>query len=188
MVPGKTGNEIAESDDLSEHPASKSQLKRDAQEMKSLAIRLLQLSAAELRRVPLDNDLLLAIQEAHNFRSHGARRRQLQYLAKLIRRTDAAAIVAAMEEIQTEAKGLTARQHRAEAWRENLLQRGDSALSELLQHHSGTDMQYLRQLIRNARREEAAGKPPVAARNLFRALRDLDAEQPLPPCTESARH
>ena len=186
-VPGKTGNDAADSGGLSELPASKSQMKRDALEMKSLAARLLELSASQLRRVPLENDVLLAIGEAHKFRSHGARRRQLQYLAKLIRRTDSAVIIAAIEEIQTEARGLTARQHRAEAWRERLLQQGDTALGELLQQHSGVDMQHLRRLIRNARQEEAAGKPPVAARNLFRALRDLDVQQTLPPCAASGQ-
>lgn len=183
MAPGKMENDMAGSDGKSEHPASKSQLKRDARAMKTLAAELLLLSASQLQRVPLENDVLAAMQQARKFHSHGARRRQLQYIAKLIRRTDAAIIIAAVAEIQSEAKGLTARQHRTEAWRDILLERGDVALGELLQQHTGIDVQHLRQLIRNARHEKITGKPPVAARALFRQLRDLDARQTLPPCT-----
>jgi len=161
---------------------SKSQLKRDAQAVKSLAAGLLQLSASQLRRVPLENDVAQAIEDARRFRSHGARRRQLQYITKLIRRTDPSAVFAALEEIQSEARGLSARHHRAEAWREVLIERGDAALGELIQHCTEVDVPQLRQLIRNARQEKNADKPPVAARALFRVLRDLDARQTLPSC------
>jgi ribosome-associated protein len=180
MAPGKTDTETADRSPTGEQSASKSQLKRDARAKKSLAAALLQLSTSQLSRIPLENDVLLAIREVHKIRSHGARRRQLQYLAKLIRRVDTAAIVAAVEDIQSEARGLTARQHRTEVWRDALMEQGDDALSELLRRHPMADAQHLRQLIRNARHEKCAGKPPAAARALFRALRDLDAEQPLP--------
>ena len=182
MAPGKTENESADNDWENEAPVSKSQLKREAQAMKTLAMDLLQLSASELQRVPLENDLVLAIRDARSFRSHGARRRQLQYLAKLIRRVDAALIIDAVAEIKSEARGLTARQHRTEAWREKLLEQGDAALGELLEKREGVDAQRLRQLIRNARQEKITGKPPVASRALFRELRDMDATQALPPC------
>ncbi len=182
MASGNKQKDPASESRASEQAASKSQLKRDARAMKSLATELLQLSASQLRRLPLENELLLAIQAAHSIHSHGARRRQLQYLAKLVRRADTADIVAAVEGIRSEARGLTARQHRIEAWRESLMEKGDAALGELLQHHPSADAQHLRQLIRNANREKTADKPPAAARALFRALRDLDAEQVLPPC------
>lgn len=165
-----------------EQPPSKSQMKRDDRAIKSLAAGLLQLSASQLRRIPLDKDIVLAINEARKFHSHGARRRQLQYITKLMRRADTAAIVDALEEIQSEARGLIARQHRSEAWRDLLLERGDAALGELLEQNTQIDVQHFRQLIRNARHEVSSGKPPAAARALFRALRDLDASQALPPC------
>jgi ribosome-associated protein len=168
--------------DPADLPVSKSQLKRDALAMKALAQDLLQLSDAQLRRVPLEPDVLLAIRDTRKMRSHGAQRRQVQYLAKLVRRSDPTDIIAAVAGFQSEARGLTARQHRAEAWRDYLLHGGDPALGELLRQRAGIDVQHLRQLIRNARQEQLASRAPVAARNLFRALRDLDAEQALPPC------
>lgn len=166
-----------------QHVVSKSQLKREAQAMKDLASELLELSAAQLHKVPLDNDVLMAIQQARKFHSHGARRRQLQYIAKLIRRVDASPIIDAVAAFQSEARGLTARQHRSEAWREALVERGDTALGELLQARPGIDAQALRQLIRNAQREQQAGKPPAASRALFRMLRELDVEEALPLCS-----
>jgi len=177
-------NEKKGPEDLSgsEQLISKSQLKRDAQAMKDLASELLELSKSQLGKIPLDEDILLAIQQTKAFRSHGARRRQLLYLAKLIRRTDPSPIIEAVAGFHSAALALTGRQHRSEAWRDFLLQQGDTALGVLLQYRTGADAQSLRQLIRNAAQELKAGKPPAAARALFRVLRDMDLEHPLPPC------
>lgn len=160
---------------------SKSQLKREALATKSLAADLLELSQSQLQRLPLENDVLLAIQQAAKIRSHGARKRQLQYIAKLMRRSDTAAVAGAMAAFHAEARGLAARQHRSEHWRDVLLLKGDDALGALLQLRPDIEAQTLRQLVRNARREQAAGKPPASSRALFRALREIDAREPLPP-------
>ena len=162
--------------------ASKSQLKREALAMKSLASDLLELSESQLARIPLDDDILQAIRQARQFRSHGAKRRQLQFIAKLIRRTDPDPLIRAVAAFKDEARGLTARQHRSEAWREALIESGDIALSELLRQRAGLNVQELRQIVRSARREHEAGRPSGAGRALFRVLRDLDAIQALPPC------
>jgi ribosome-associated protein len=173
-------------DDRFDEPAaeaqliSKSQLKRDALATKSLASELLELNHSQLQKLPLENDVLLAIEQVRTIHSHGARRRQVQYIAKLLRRTDPLAIIEAVAGFQNEARGLTAQQHRCEAWRDSLLEKGDGALAGLLQQRPEIDAQALRQLVRNAQREHAAGKPPAAARALFRALRDIDARQALP--------
>jgi ribosome-associated protein len=180
-----TGNSESEGPDDpsgSEQLISKSQLKRDAQAKKDLASELLELSKSQLGKVPLDEDIRLAIEQARAFRSHGARRRQLLYVAKLIRRIDPSPIIEALEGFHSEALALTGRHHRSEAWRDFLLQQGDMALGVLLQQRTGADAQSLRQLTRNATAELKAGKPPASARALFRVLRDMDLEQPLPPC------
>ena len=165
-----------------DEPVSKSQLKREAQALRSLADELAELPPSQLGKVPLDDDVLQAIKLARTLRSHGARRRQLQYVAKLIRRTDASGLIEALEQLKLEAQGLTAQQHRIEAWRNRMLEEGDSALGELLQQRPGLDIQALRQLIRNGQHERKAGKPPAAARALFRTLRELDQDEQLPPC------
>jgi len=180
--PGKFGKNKADKIAESEEAPSKSQLKRDAKALKSLASKLLTLNNRKLALIPLDNDVLESILEARQIRSHGARRRQLQYISKLLRRTDPTDILDAVNGIDTEARGLTARHHRSEVWRDVLMEQGDVALGQLLEQRSTVDVQKLRQLIRNARNEKTAGKPPSASRALFRELRDMDEQQNLPPC------
>ena len=161
-------------------PVSKSQRRRDALELKSLAADLIKLSPARLASVPLDDSLVSAIEEARQFRSHGARKRQLQYVAKLLRRDDPEPIFQALEEFDSAGRQLIARQHRVESWRDCLLESGDQVLGVLLRQRRDADAQAFRQLIRNAQKESARGQPPAAARALFRLLRELDQTEPWP--------
>jgi ribosome-associated protein len=165
--------------------ASKSQRRREALELKSLASDLIKLSPARLGRVPLDDAVRSAIMEARQIRSNVASKRQLQYVAKLLRRTDPGPIVRTLEDFEGEARQLTGRQHRVEAWRDLLLESGDQAVSVLMKQRNDADTQSIRQLIRNTHKEAARGKPPAAARALFRALREMDEMDPLPPTTGS---
>lgn len=164
---------------------SKSQRRREALEMKSLAAELIKLKTSRLALVPLDETLAAAIDDARQIRSNVARKRQLQYVAKLLRRIDPEPILRALEEFDNEARQLTARQHRSESWRDILLESGDQALGTLISLRRDTDAQAIRQLIRNAKKEQHHGKPPAAARALFRLLREMDQEEPLPPTSES---
>jgi ribosome-associated protein len=166
-------------------PSSKSQRRRDALEVKSLAARLIELSPALRAQLPLDEDVRKAIDQARAIRSNIARKRQLQFVAKLLRRADPEAIREGLAAFDAEARKLASRQHRSEAWRDRLLEEGDAAVSALLRQRPGTDDQRLRQLIRRARQESADGKPPAAARALFRLLRDMDELQPLPPIPDA---
>jgi len=165
--------------------ASKSQRRRDALETRSLASELIKLSAARLGRVPLDDAVRSAIMEARQIRAHVAGKRQLQYVAKLLRRIDPEPIVQTLEEFDGEARQLTGRQHRTEAWRDFLLESGDSAVGVLMQQHNDVDTQAIRQLIRNAHKEAARNKPPASARALFRLLREMDESEQLPPVNGS---
>lgn len=160
---------------------SKSQRRRDALEVKSLASRLIDLSPALLAKVPLDETQRAAIGEARRIRSNVARKRQLQFVAKLLRRGDPDPIRQALEAFGADARQLAGRQHRAEAWRDQLVGIGDPAISELLRQRHDADAQSLRQLMRKARQEAEAGRPPGAARALFRLLREMDEAEPLPP-------
>jgi len=160
---------------------SKSQRRRDALEVRALAARLIALAPTQLAQVPLDDRLRAEIEQARRIRSNVARKRQLQFVAKLMRRSDPAEIEAALAGFDQEARQLTARHHRSEAWRDHLLAAGDAAIGELLQQRRDADAQALRQLVRNAQREARTGRPPAAARALFRELRALDEAEPLPP-------
>ena len=159
---------------------SKSQRRREALEIKSLALELINLSQSRLDQVPLDDSVRAAIMDARQIRSNVARKRQMQYVAKLLRRDDPEPILCALEAFDTEARELTGRQHRSEAWRDFLLGSGDTAIGQLKKSRSDTDTQAIRQLVRNAAREADRNKPPSSARNLFRLLRDMDQAEKLP--------
>jgi len=163
---------------------SKSQRRREALEVRSLAARLIGLRPALLAQVPLDERVSEAISEAQRIRSNVARKRQLQFVAKLLRNTDLEPIAQALHDFERAARQTSARQHRAEAWRDCLLEGGDPALGELLHQRHDSDAQLIRQLIRKARQEADRGRPPAAARALFRALREMDEREPLPAMPE----
>jgi ribosome-associated protein len=163
---------------------SKSQRRREALEVRSLAARLIGLRPALLAQVPLDERVSEAISEAQRIRSNVARKRQLQFVAKLLRNTDLEPIAQALQDFERAARQTSARQHRAEAWRDCLLAGGDPALGELLHQRHDSDAQLIRQLIRTARQEADRGRPPSAARALFRALREMDEREPLPAMPE----
>lgn len=164
---------------------SKSQRRRDALELRDLASQLIKLSQARLAKVPLDDDVREAIVEARRIRSHVARKRQMQFAAKLLRRIDPEPIFQAIEAFETDARQLTGRQHRAEKWRDFLLESGDTAVGALKEQRADVDTQALRQLVRNSNKEAARNKPPASARALFRLLRDMDEAEALPPAIES---
>lgn len=161
---------------------SRSQQRREALEVLALGETLATLSDAELARLPVPEALLPHIREARRITSHIARKRQLAYLAKQLRREDEDTLHAIRDALDVHgeaARREAAALHRAEAWRERLLTDGDEALAALLAEHPHADRQHLRQLVRNALDERRRNKPPHAFRELFRALRALlDASSP----------
>lgn len=155
---------------------SRSQQRREALEVLELGERLASLSDAQLARLPIPDTLLPHIVETRRITSHIARKRQLAYLAKQMRREDEEILHAIRDAL--DAQGETARRevaaiHRVEQWRERLLDGGDEALAQLLDQHPRADRQHLRQLVRNALQERRLNKPPHAYRELFRELRAL---------------
>ena len=156
---------------------SRSQNRRDALDVLALGETLVAMSAAQLARLPLPEELLPHIRESQRMTSHGARKRQIAFLAKQMRKQDDEVLDAirdAMSKAGEAGKRETAALHRAEALREALLgDDGDAAMTELLAAHPDADRQKLRQLVRNSHEERAKNKPPRAFRELFRELRDL---------------
>ncbi len=151
---------------------SKSQLKRESHALTDLGKELVELPQNKLDKIPLDDTLLDAINLARRIKERGGRKRQIQYIGKLLRKTDAEPIIAAMDQLKSEHLQESARLHKLEQWRDRLLEEGDSALGELLSQHPDADRQHLRQLLRNAQREKKQNKPPKSARELFKYLRD----------------
>ncbi|HEX6154491.1 MAG TPA: ribosome biogenesis factor YjgA, partial [Burkholderiales bacterium] len=95
-----------------------------------------------------------------------------------MRDVDPEPIRARMAELEGSSARATARHRRLEAWRERLIA-DDEALTAFAAEHPGADLQTLRALIRNARKETKEGKPPRAFRELFRVLKDIEPSTPL---------
>jgi ribosome-associated protein len=160
------------------HGPSRSEQRRVALDVLALGERLASLPPAQLAKLPVPEALLPHIAEARRITSHVARKRQLGFLAKQMRREDPDALDAIRDALEAggeAARKETALLHRAEAMRDSLLEGGDEALTAFLDTHPGADRQRLRQLLRNAAEERARNKPPRAYRELFRELRELMA-------------
>lgn len=152
---------------------SKSQRKREMLELQDLGKALSELNSDQLSRIPLDDPLRKALDELQRIHSHEARRRQLQYLGKLMRTVDTAAIRHALAGVQSGNQENTRRLHLAESWRERLVAEGDSAVTPLMERFPGAEAQHLRNLVRNARRDQEQGRNRGHGRKLFRYLRTL---------------
>ena len=155
---------------------SRSQNRREALEIYTLGEKLVSLTDAQLAKLPVPESLLPHIRECRRITAQIAHKRQLQYLAKQMRREDDETLDAirdALDEKGEAARREVAAMHRVEAWREKLLAEGDDALAQLLDEYPHADRQLLRQLVRNTLEERKRNKPPRAFRELYRALREL---------------
>lgn len=155
---------------------SRSARRRDALDVLDLAEALAAMSAPQLERLGIDGDLRAEIGEAHRITSHIARKRQVHRVAKVMRGLDGTELDRLRDALRHDRDAAardTAHLHRIEAWRDRLLADGDAALTAFVAGHPGVDVTRVRHLVRQARGEAAASKPPRAARELFRLLRDL---------------
>jgi len=166
-------NKISGYDGAMNDTKSKSQIKREMKDLHTLGEELVNLNKNQLAELPLDSSLQEAITLAQNIKAHGGRKRQLKFIGKLLRNSNADAILHSIQLRQEKERRATARFHHIERWRDRLLEEGDTALEELLKEYPRIDRQQIRILIRNSKKENSADKPPVATRNLFRFLRNL---------------
>jgi ribosome-associated protein len=156
---------------------SKTQAKRESHELQSLGKAIAELPPTRLAALDLPEGLRGAIDEWHRTRSHEGKRRQMQYIGKLMRAVDPEPLRQAVDESKLQPAREALALHEAEAWREALIA-DDAALTRWAGEHPGSDVQRLRQLIRAARagrREDAAPgaaqRQPAAWRELFRFIR-----------------
>ena len=165
-------------DDPNEPPAeadaspSRTRRKRDAEGLQRLGEALLAVPPARLPELALPEALHDAVAQAHRIPGRGGQRRQRQLIGKLMRDVDPVPIESALRELHGTSLQAAAIHRQAEAWRERLLAEGRPAVTAFIAGHPGADQQRLRQLLGKAAREETAGRPPRAARDLFRLIRE----------------
>jgi len=150
---------------------SKSQLKRDSLALQALGRQLVALPAEHLARIPLDAQVLEAIELAKRIRNkRSALKRHYQFLGKLLRARDAGPIHAALAEIELEAGESIQRHHRAERWRDRIVDEGIDAIEALLDEVDGADRQRLRQLCRNYQKAPDDSKRSQHARLIYKEI------------------
>lgn len=158
---------------------SRGEQRREALAVLDIAAKLIEQNDSRILQLPMSEELIALTLESKKITSQIARKRQMQFLAKQLRRQDdevLVAIRAALDFDKNLSRQETASLHRVEAWRDRLIEEGDEALAELLNEHPTADRQHLRQLARNAKEEKLKNKPPHAYRDLFRELRELMSE------------
>ena len=143
---------------MNECPPSRSQLKRESLALQDLAERLSGLPPEEIRVLDLPAEIIEALLEAEAMKKRSGFRRHIRYIGGLLRRIDASHISEALERREDMNRRRTAFFQQAEQWRDRLLGEDESVLAEILGAFPAADVQRLRQLARNARREIARVK------------------------------
>jgi ribosome-associated protein len=160
---------------------SKTRRKHASHALQELGLALVAQDPSRLAELGLPEPLLDAIVQARGIRAHEGRRRQIQYIGKLMRDVDPAPIEAALARWTA---GIPVDQERfaaIERWRDELMA-DDAALDRFVVAHAPADPAALASLVRDARTERARGTPPHRYRELFRTLRSLvaNADQAAP--------
>jgi len=166
-------DDSADQDFTDERP-SKSQLKREMHALQVLGVDLVELPKDALKRMPMPENLADAVREARRITDHEGKRRQVQYIGRVMRtltEDEVAALRTALDTHRGVNKAETARLHWIEQTRERLIA-DDDAFTAFLREHPGVDAQEGRTLIRNARKEAQQGKPPRYFRELFQWIKN----------------
>lgn len=152
---------------------SKTRRKKECDALQKLGEELTTLKDSELDSFDLPDDLYAAIIECRKIHHRGALKRHRQYIGRLMRDADAELIEQQLQKIRHKHDLNNAAFKRLEKWRDQIIAEGDDAIDEIIKELPNADRQYLRQLCRNAKKEQQQNKPPVAFRKLFKYLREL---------------
>lgn len=159
---------------MSDDAPSKTQRKKQMHELQDLGAALVDLSSEQLDALELPERLRDAVDAARGMTKHEARRRQMQFIGKLMRGVDPEPIRARISALRATSRTEVARLHRIEDWRDRLLN-DPAGVDAFVAQHPGADGARLRALVHSAGEERAGGRPPRAYRELFKLLRDTIA-------------
>jgi len=159
---------------MSEERPSKTQLKKQMHDLQALGAELVELNEQQLASIDLPERLLDAVKDARRMTKFEARRRQLQYIGKLMRDIDPEPIRSRLDAWKSVSRAHTARLHLLERWRTRLLEEPE-AITELMREYPHADTARFRLLVRNTHREREAGQAPRSYRALFHLLSETIA-------------
>jgi ribosome-associated protein len=182
---GAVGFSSTEFEQEYERP-SKSEMKRQSDALQKMGETLVEAARDRVKRVPMPEDVRDAILECQQITNHEGRRRQMQFVGKKMRTLDEAEVAEIQKAIDSwkgASKSETAAMHALERRRDKLLA-DDKALTVLLEENPELDVQQLRTLIRNARKEQAENKPPKAYREIFQILKQIESGKSKKPAAD----
>jgi ribosome-associated protein len=158
---------------------NKTQIKRDIAAIHSMAEEVCGLAETHINTLNLPENIHQAILEAAKMPHKGARKRQMKFITAQLRKIDLDELTEKLNRIKSQSAHAVREHHQAERWRDQLLSdKGQEQLTELLNQFPNADTQQIRQLQRNARKEQQAEKPPKSARMLYQYLKELIVNQP----------
>ena len=152
---------------------NKTQIKKEMAALFALSEEMSELSASQLKYLELPENIHKAVVEVSGMPHKGARKRLLKFIAGQLHKIDVEPILEKLARMKNKSAHAVREHHIVERWRDQLIAKGNEALTELLNEHPQADRQQLRQLLRNAQKEAEAAKPPKSYRLLYRYLKDL---------------
>lgn len=152
---------------------SKTRAKEEVEALQELGKRLVGVGNDRLKKLDIPESLLDAVLEAKKISSHGALRRQMQFIGKLMRDVDTEPIQEMLDELDGISNKANARFHALEKLRDRLIE-DESIITSIKNDYPDLDVSALRTLRRNALKEQAEQKPPKAYRAIFQLLKNLD--------------
>ena len=169
-----------------ELPPSKTQRKQQMDDLQTLGEELVELSSDRVKKIDIPENLRDAVREAQRMTKHDeAKRRQMQYIGKLMRNVEVEPIRAALALVRGESAGETAKLHRLERLRTEFLA-DEKVVNEIAQLYPAVDLQHLRSLRRAALKEQLQNKPPRSYRAIFQLLKELENIETVDADEESA--
>ncbi len=172
----KFGDHKSYDDDEYDDEKSKSEIKRELLALKELGSVLVELPTRDLDKLELSEDLYDQVMKAKGL-THGAKKRQIGFIGGRIVHEDHEAIKQKLEKMRQAHNGETKLFQQLEQWRDDLLAGDKTILTLLMNQFEDIDLQYVRQLVRNATKEAAQNKAPKSSRLLFKYLRDCQEQQ-----------
>ena len=157
---------------------SKTRLKQASHDLQKLGVALVELSGQRLEAIAMPERLLDALRQYKQTRTHEGKRRQMQYIGKLMRLADVEPLRAAVTDVQLGQTRESLALHQTEHWRAELIA-VDEALTRFAAEHPATDLQQLRSVIRNARKDAALvpeKRSGRAFRELFQMIKQLEVQ------------
>lgn len=169
-------DEFEEYDDEVEYYAvrpNKTQIKKEIGALFALGEVMAKLSAENLSSLELPDNIHKAVCEVADMPQTGARKRSLKYIAAQLHKMDVTPIQEKLARIQNKSAHAVREHHIIERWRDRLIAEGNDALTELVDEYPDADLQQIRHLLRNIKKETVANQAPKSSRLLYRHLKTL---------------